>query len=598
MNLSSVPSASDPPSSNCDTSSADATTDGFEGGLVSEAHTESSSAIGLNSPFSGSVGVLEDHELLEMLQTGELEYSIEKDSGYDAEEGDMESINLHCDSSLLGSDHTSPSKKRMAENEDIKMMDTHLDKKLKLEEIASPSLCHEFDIISSANINDNSSQVFENSDDKVASPQREQKSEILSETPILPSKPIARTRPHSLPPSTPTMVTRTRAMTAMTASGQEIVVPEHSHTLPKWMPRAPIRAIEIPVWTIRETYEEEETLRDAYRAKKIGSASEPLFAYCSLEEIEARLMKLADSSKPANNSVKASETVSTVLLSSGADDSDEEEVCDETYYAVRHYRYEILERLRWESGPGSDRFKQEDRNMSVDQFRAHELWATYFGGAHGKLLPPEKWAQNLVQARPKPNRKEKAPADSNARNLNLHAKHATKGNAPIVIPKGFVLKIKSATGTAVIRTGPSIPSTLAHGTHAGASSATPKSLASSKQTPTPQKPVVKKSGLVPTIAPPVAPPRFTVKKTSPLPPTTPVAAPKPIETPPKARSTLIFKFGSKTFGTASSAPSASSSAPLTANPQPLPITQNKNDQPAPPQSRASLPSDGSSAPFP
>lgn len=230
------------------------------------------------------------------------------------------------------------------------------------------------------------------------------------------------------PPSTPSSIMTRRGALAASTSG---MVPEHSHTLPKFMPKAPIRAIEIPVWSIRESYDMEEDLRTRYQAEVRSKSTTPKenSQEMSIAELEARFWALSEKD----------------IDSSGSQLNEEEEKNGEDdAYAELHYKYEILERLRWTEGPGSDRFKQEDAKMTVEQFRASALRHTYRSSGNGRLLAEEKWAQNMTNSRPR--------AKRTARSTPIRVPQPTvaKGSSAIMIPKGFVLKIKSSSGTTII----------------------------------------------------------------------------------------------------------------------------------------------------
>jgi hypothetical protein len=558
---------SDPVSSNFESVSADATTDGFDGGTPNEALLDDSGTENGYSRALGSVDDLDDEKLLEMIKNGELEYSIEEDPEYEAEGGDMAPIEFLCENIMPittpSEDSSSPSKKRVAVNDIDLEREGHVDKKPKLEDLPPSDAQHQTSPIPNPEPSSNKMDVDNLSIMPSLPKETPQILPIIQTPSVAPTKTSSRSRSSSNTVYTPlSIVTRTRALSAANA-GAEIIVPEHSHSIPKWMPRAPVRAIEIPVWSIRETYEEEEDIRAQYQAKlfpTLNSSETSSNSTSTLKDLENRFFDLAKTTSSEKNGEIHELNGNKTNGGPSPNETEEEVVGDDKYYAVRHYRYEIKERLRWETGPGSDRFKKEDRFMTVEQFRSHALWPTYFNAPKGRLLPQEKWAQNMVHTRPRTIRRDKAKTTA----AGQTSANGPKISAPIIIPKGFVLKIKSVTGTTVVRTNPSTSaigsSSSASTTMVGARTNHP----SKPSTTTPSKPIVKKAGttlvavsqmaaptakIPTTLSPTPIPslPAITPPLTLPPPPPPPPPPPSQAAPPPKAPAKLLIKFGSKTF---------------------------------------------------
>lgn len=404
------------------------------------------------------------------------------------------------------------------------------------------------------------------------------------------NKTPSRIRGSSVVINTPlSVVTRRGAMSAAT-SGAEVIVPEHSHTVPRFMPRVPIRAIEIPVWSIRDTYEEEEDLVAQHqRLSRSKNGPKSAETSAALHDLESKYFSLSDSSTTASTLDPSPSSTSCAhsTPSNGKEalckstcaskppsleDVDTEIVGDDDYYAVRHYKFEIAERLRWLSGPGSDRFKKEDRNMTVDQFRRHPLASTYINGTTGRLLPEEKWAQNMVHERPRSVRRDR----SANRSTPSKSSHKLQTHQPQVSgdaqPRKFIFKIKTATTTKIITA--SFPPNAYVPLK---SKATPSKKTPSKSTPT--HPIVKKSGISqqhpfhqPPSHHPKAPP--TQSTSSAFPFVVPVSVPPP--PPPRPPTKLVVKFGTKTFGS-------------NANPTPATSTNSASPSSALPSTTPSLP---------
>lgn len=536
---------------------------------------------------SHSLNELEaDEHLLAMIASGQVE--LEEDDEYEEDdEADEESRTGSSDvdeASTPSGDAiefaipeeamqlASSPKKRLAEDEIPSEHDDHTRKKPKIEETnSSPTL----------------SQLSEGPSPSMAAITTPPSSTTLEtatipvpvslESPIPPTPPPksgSTSRASRQPSSTPSsIVTRTRASHA-NAGG---MVPEHSLSVPKYFNRDLVRVIEIPVWKIRETYEVEEDMRTKHQSDT-RTSSHHARSVAALAELERRFM--AHANPPV-------ELQSTISCTPKAEDSEEEQVGNDKYYANLHYRKEIAERLRWVDVPGADRFKPEDRHMTEEQFHKSTLWPTYLGNSVGRLLPEEKWAQNL----PDRHRNRRPAHRSNAANARIKTKTLVKGTSAVIIPKGFVLKIRSANGTSIIGR-PSVPP----GTSSALAGSLPLGgvLPFVTTSPTPAKRgrkrgrAPKHSNIPPVIPPspysvpsyiPASPyimrplPPNPTPETQPLPlvtrppitlrftpskPAPPAQAPPPPSTPKVTK--FVVKFGARTFSSAPTAPI--SSAPI------------------------------------
>lgn len=387
-----------------------------------------------------------DEGLLAMIATGQVE--LEEDSEYDDEEGeelsrtgsteDAEIPSTEAIELTIAEEDMQPTpspKKRMADTEIPVDCEGYLPKKPKIEDSIDTNLALSSPSNSSAsplNVLETSTMIIETKLPQLLSTE----SPASPETKILTSpapKPASAPRAPRSAVSTPsTMLTRTRASHA-SAGG---MVPEHSLSVPKYFNRDLVRVIEIPVWSIRETYEVEEDMRTKHQTDSRNSSNHAR-TVAALADLERRFMAHARPSSTLNG-VKMDITAT--------EESDDEEVGDDSYYAKLHYRKEISERLRWVDIPGADRFKPEDRHMTPAQFKSSTLWPTYVSNAHGRLLPEEKWAQNL----PDRSRNRRPTHRSHSAQVKVKTKSLAKGTTSVLIPKGFVLKIKSANGTSFI----------------------------------------------------------------------------------------------------------------------------------------------------
>ena len=577
-----------------DHSSGSAENDDVDDSEQTRCHTEVMMDTGDASSQECSVEEMDENELLAMIENGEVGYEVEEVVESEPMEADEGPIEFAVETSLpptLANDVSvsSPdaSRKRCAEHEVPTDSEAPQDKKPKYTEsdsFASPTfempLSDSSPSMASISIDD-SSIMDGNLPEKSIEP-APTKTQVSP-----PNKTPSRTRGSSVVITTPlSVVTRRGAMSAAT-SGAEMIVPEHSHTVPRFMPRVPIRAIEIPVWSIRDTYEEEEDLIAQYqRLSHSKNAPKSAETSAALHSLESKYLSLAggtttpSTSAPSNSTSCTHSTVpngtDTICKStahtkpSALEDMDTEIVGDDDYYAVRHYKLEIAERLRWLSGPGSDRFKKEDRNMTVNQFRRHPLASTYIDGTSGRLLPEEKWAQNMVHERPRSTRRDRSasrctPTKSPSKLQTHQLPTPVDGQ-----PRKFIFKIKTTTSTKIITA--SFPP--------NANVPLKSNLIPSKKTPSrtsPTHPVVKKSGISQQLPHHQAPPP-PAQRASPhsAPATLPFVAPVSVPTPPpppppkllpsRPPTKLVVKFGSKTFGSnttsqPSALPSTTSSLP-------------------------------------
>lgn len=388
-----------------------------------------------------------DEGLLAMIASGQVE--LEEDDEYEDEDGDEASRSGSTEDAEIPSSEAielaipeedmqpAPSpKKRMADTEIPSDCEGYLPKKPKIDETTKSDAA----LSSPPTSSSPPTLIVKSSITTIQS--------ISTVTPITecPTSPVATkilTSPTPKPASAPraprsavstpsTMLTRTRASHA-SAGG---MVPEHSLSVPKYFNRDLVRVIEIPVWSIRETYEVEEDMRTKHQTDSRNSSNHAR-TIAALADLERRFMAHA---RPISLQNGSKMDVTT------AEESDDEEVGDDSYYAKLHYRKEISERLRWVDIPGADRFKPEDRNMTPAEFKASTLWPTYVSNAHGRLLPEEKWAQNL----PDRSRHRRPTHRSHSTQVKVKTKPLAKGTTSVLIPKGFVLKIKSANGTSFI----------------------------------------------------------------------------------------------------------------------------------------------------
>lgn len=553
-------------------------------------HSPHRSDSGLDT--ASSLGHDADHQrLLDMIARGELEYSIEEDAEETDKEDDNEPIEILVEDSLPAepsqeasqdSEPSSiPSKKRSIPSSPHESVTSPESKKPKLEEnpddapvvvlpetpappIAPITTAMDVDVPNAPckiteeahPIDIKSPEVCNSRSASIKSPSRSRSS---NSTPITPLG----------------MVTRTRALTASTA-GAETVIPEHSHVVPKFMPKAPIRAIEIPVWHLRDTYEQEEDLIAQYQSLKTtkGDAEGLAASQLAIETKFALLWNLPPPVEPVKNAA---------MQVDDKESESEEEGDSDAHYVERHYKKEMNERLLWE-GCAEPRFKPEDLQMTFDEMKTTFLWNTYTSAGNGKLLPKDLWAQNMTHDKRRPHSYYHVSASPKKTAPKHKPTPSAPASLPLVVPKGFVLKLKSATGITILKAGdfttpnrpPSTPGNHKHGTakHTSPPKALSAAAANSAST---KKPVVKKAG---TLSPPSTtsvalaqpqqrPPSNTShpihirlassSHTAPAPSQTgaplsspPVVAPAAsvvMKTPQK----LVVKFGSKVFGSSPSA---------------------------------------------
>ena len=549
---------------------------------------------------SGSNDHMNESRLLEMIENGELEYSLEEDPEYEDDETDTNPIEILFEPSMPlpipnedSSSSTDSTKKRGAPDSPHEEDDGHVPKKPKLveNEPEAPS-----EPIPQVEIPATTTPIAMDVDQpklEAAPPVvEEKKDEIKMPAPATPKqKTPSRGRGTPYVATTPlAVVTRTRALSASTA-GAETIVPEQSLSVPKFMPKAPIRAIEIPTWSIRESYALEEDIRSDYQAfrssNKAGSSSASSSANSSIYELEKKFYRACDVTI-AQELIAASRTgrceahqnSSAVPSCTKCRVDLKEETDEDASYAVRHYRREIAERLGWDVGPGPKRFRKEDRDMTVDEFKASNLWPTYFTTHKGKLLPKDLWAQNMVperKPRQSPSEHHAGPGRPRSRTSNKNAS-APKVAPPVVVPKGFVLKIRSAAGVTVVKGGNATPSPAALVRRPAPVPGTATS---------PKKVIVKKSaGIAPLPPNGIAP--IGEKSVAPSPaqsvvlpaqvPTAPPASASQVPLAPHAATApvilskgpakLIVRMGNRTF-----APTAQTTTPAAAAP---PIAKENN----------------------
>lgn len=557
---------------------------------------EETSEMGGDSEDDSLRALEADEGLLAMIASGQVE--LEEDDEYDEEDdgdelsrtgsADAEIVEIPFDASIhlpIPSDSVSASsspKKRIAESELPEDCEDPTLKKAKIEETKSDENFSQSPGGASHATPNFSSAMDTECPNLPILPATEstQVAESTNNSSPLP-KPASASRLPRQPAATPSsMVTRTRASHA-SASGK---VPEHSHSVPKYFNRDLVRVIEIPVWQLRETYDTEEDMRTKYQTDtRVGSTHARSVA--ALADLQRRFMALSEMKATQNG------------ISNGnydGESSDDEEVGGDEYYAKLHYRKEIAERLRWVDIPGADRFKPEDRHMTVDQFRSSTLWTTYRSNSVGRLLPEEKWAQNI----PDRNRNRRPASRSHTPQVKIKTKTLAKGTSAVLIPKGFVLKIKSSTGTSIIgrpAAPPGTRSTLPRSRSSdnskgmgGSSSSTPKKGGKRNRTPksTAATPAVPSSPYMYPASPYVSSP-YVPRTMAPTAQTTSLPnhfhqssnnlvhipiQPPAIPAPPKITK-FVVKFGSRTFTPSNSSISSGNTSTTPQLSAPAPTSQ-------------------------
>jgi hypothetical protein len=520
-----------------------------------------------------------------MIENGELEYSLEEDPEYETEETDTSPIEIIFESSMPlpipnddSSSSTDSTRKRGAPDSPHEEDECHVAKKPKLTEIEP-----EVPSLPAVEVSTTEQNPIPMAVDKTAAVSEqvvvEEKKEEIKVEPkpkaATPNKTPSRGRGTPYVATTPlAVVTRTRALSASTA-GAEIIVPEQSLSVPKFMPKAPIRAIEIPTWNVRASYELEEDIRTDYqsfRSNNKSSGSSSTSTLTSISELEKKFYRACDAeiaaeliTHPRNHRCEAHQNATTSSCAKCRTDPNEE-TDDDASYAVRHYKKEIIERLGWDVGPGPKRFKKDDKDMSVDDFKSSTLWPTYFTTHKGKLLPKDLWAQNMAPERkPRHHHVEHHAGPGRPRTRTpKQTASVPRAPPPVIVPKGFVLKIRSAAGLTVVKGGNVTPLPTGLVRRPGGTPA---------QTTTPKKPIVKKSaGVIPSSTNGSAPPAGQISSAMPVPkvistPSKPsqstsntVIPPVTTAVPPvilsRGPAKLVVKMGSKTFTPAPAQPTA------------------------------------------